>query len=161
MVDIAPEVKALLKKPLGTLEKDLGEIKRLSHGHRIISVGDVCTLGLLAIGVRPHLAVFDYRSMRSGLDQGMINALRASFKKMRTYPNPAGTVSDRLLADAAGLVREGGAVLIEGEEDLTALAFVLSAGENDLVVYGQPDEGVVVVRPDAKLKKRISNWLGR
>jgi hypothetical protein len=91
----------------------------------------------------------------------MINALRASFKKMRTYPNPAGTVSDRLLADAAGLVREGGAVLIEGEEDLTALAFVLSAGENDLVVYGQPDEGVVVVRPDAKLKKRISNWLGR
>ena len=159
MVRISEEIKDKLKKPLGKLQRDFKGIRRLSRTHRIIAVGDVCTLGLLAMGIKPHLAVFDYLFMRHRLDPGMIRILELHFKKPKKYKNAPGTLSERLSSDAVGLISEGGAVLIDGEEDLTALAFILGAGKTDIVIYGQPNEGMVLVRPDIKLKKKIEGWL--
>ena len=81
LMKIPDKIKAELKKPLGELEKDFRQIKKLSHSHRIIAVGDVCTLGLLAMGIKPHLAVFDYRFMRKKLDSGMVSILHLYFPK--------------------------------------------------------------------------------
>lgn len=156
---IPESVKAKLKKPLGSLEHDFRMIKRLSHGHRIISVGDICTLSLLALGVKPHLAVFDHRFMRQKLDSGMVSRLKLHFGRARRYRNPAGTLSEKIVKDAKRLLREGGAVLIDGEEDLTALAFIAAGGKKDIIIYGQPHRGLVIVRHDAKLKKKIEGWL--
>jgi hypothetical protein len=158
-MEIPNRIRLQLKKPLGRLQKDFGGIKELASGHRIISIGDVCTLGLLSIGVRPHLAVFDYRFMRNRLDSGMIRILQVHFRKPKRYRNPAGTLSWRLLRDAKALLREGGAILIEGEEDLTALAFIKNAGKKDVIIYGQPDAGIVIVKEDRKLKGKIERWL--
>jgi len=35
----------------------------------------------------------------------------------------------------------------------------MCAGEKDIIVYGQPGRGIVVVRPDLKLKKKVKGWL--
>jgi uncharacterized protein (UPF0218 family) len=126
---------------------------------RVISIGDVCTLGLLAMGIRPHLAVFDHRYMRNELDPGFVKILALNYPKARRMSNPAGTLSEDILRNAGKLMEEGGAVLIEGEEDLTALAFIKSAGKKDLIVYGQPNEGMVIVLSDEKVKKKIEKWL--
>lgn len=159
MVKIPERIRNKLKRPLGKLHKDFKGLIKLSRTRRIIAVGDVCTLSLLAMGIKPHLAVFDYRLMRRKLDSGMINILKLHFKKPRKYRNPAGTLSDRILADAGQLIEKGGAVFIEGEEDLTALAFIASASSIDVVVYGQPREGLVVVEPSKRIKKKIEGWL--
>jgi hypothetical protein len=45
--------------------------------------------------------------------------------------------------------------VVEGEEDLLTLVAVVEAPENSLVVYGQPREGLVVVKVDEKIKKRV------
>ncbi len=156
---IPPAVKEQLKKPLGRLQTDFRLIKKLSRSRRIIAVGDVCTLALLAMGIRPHLAVFDHLFMRHRLDPGMVKILAFHFPRQRRYRNPAGTLSERLLRDAPKLLAEGGAVLIDGEEDLTALAFIRSAGKDDVIVYGQPNSGMVVVLPDKRIKKKIDGWL--
>lgn len=156
---IPESVRARLKKPLGRLQKDFSGIRRLSQGHRIISIGDVCTLGLLAMGIRPHLAVFDHRFMRRPLDSGMVRVLGMHFRKPKRYRNPAGTLSGKIADDAGMLMSRGGAVLIDGEEDLTALAFIRKAGKKDVIIYGQPHEGLVIVRPDAKIKRKIERWL--
>jgi GTP-dependent dephospho-CoA kinase len=156
---ISASVKAKLKKPLGSLERDFRRIKTLSRSHRITSVGDICTLSLLALGVRPHLAVFDHQFMRKKLDSGMVSMLDTHFGRARRYRNPAGTLSERIVKDAKRLLAEGGAVLIDGEEDLTALAFIMAAGKKDIIIYGQPHRGMVIVKPDGKLKKKIEGWL--
>jgi hypothetical protein len=156
---IPEQVRNELKKPLGSLHTDFKEIKELSLTHRIISVGDVCTLGLLAMGIRPHLAVFDHLFMRRRLEPGMIRILESHFKNPKKYKNSPGTLSKSILSDAAKLLEEGGAVLIDGEEDLTALAFIMAAGTRDVIVYGQPDEGMVVVKPNKALKKKVKGWL--
>ena len=159
MVKIPDHIRSKLKRPLGKLYKDFRVLKRLSLSRRIIAVGDVCTLSLLAMGIRPHLAVFDHRLMRRRLDPGMINILRMHFKKPKRYRNPPGTLSDRIIADAGKLIKRGGGVFIDGEEDLTALAFIASASSRDVVVYGQPAEGLVVVEPDERIKKKVGGWL--
>lgn len=159
MVCIPPEIKHQLKKPLGKLQRDFRGLRALSRTHRIISIGDVCTLGLLAMGIKPHLAVFDHLFMRRKLDPGMKKVLELHFKKPRKYKNPAGTVSDRILTDAAHLISRGGAVLIDGEEDLTALAFLRNATNRDVIIYGQPNQGIVVVKPNKKIKRKVERWL--
>jgi uncharacterized protein (UPF0218 family) len=148
-----------LKKPLGKLSQTMERIKKLSHERRIIAVGDICTLALLAVGIRPHLAVFDYHYMRRRLDSMFVSALKNNFKDIRTYENQAGTISKRLLHDAKRLVVDGGAVFVDGEEDLTALAFILVARKKDIIVYGQPKKGMVIVEPNEKLKKKIEKIL--
>lgn len=158
-MQIPPSIREELKKPLGEIHRNFLVIKKLSLNHRIISVGDVCTLGLLAEGIRPHLAVFDHISMRNKLDEDKIKILDFHFPDQKKYKNPAGTISEKLLADAPKLIKVGGGILIEGEEDLTALAFVRSADSEDIIVYGQPNLGMVVVTPNKKIKKKIEKWL--
>jgi uncharacterized protein (UPF0218 family) len=159
MVAIPPEIRAQLKEPLGRLQTDYGGLKTISKSHRIIAVGDVCTLGLIHAGIKPHLAVFDHLFMRHDIDRGMMDDLARNFKDPVRYKNPPGTLSDDIIADAGMLISKGGAVLIDGEEDLTALAFIRSAGKGDIIIYGQPNEGFVVVRPNPGMKKRIEGWL--
>jgi len=158
MVEITPEVREQLKIPLGRFV-DIAALKSLKC--RIISIGDVCTLGLLESGIMPHLAVFDFRSMRRELEPEMVRALRAAFRNPVKYRNPPGTVSEEIIRDAPALIAKGGAILIDGEEDLTALAFILAASDDDAVIYGQPNEGLVLVRPDEKIKRKIRGWLSR
>lgn len=159
MVKIPEPVRKKLRIPLGMVYRTLEKIEQLSKGHRIISVGDVCTLALLEAGIVPHLAVFDFRYMRTRLKTQDIKTLKTRYPRPKTYTNPAGTVSESLLCDASSLLEKGGAVFIEGEEDLTALAFILAAGENDLIIYGQPDEGIVVVKIDERVKKKVRGFL--
>jgi hypothetical protein len=46
-------------------------------------------------------------------------------------------------------------VAVKGEEDLLALPVIALAPVSALVFYGQPGEGIVVVRADAESKSRI------
>ncbi len=46
-------------------------------------------------------------------------------------------------------------MVVDGEEDLLTLVAVLCAPENSLVVYGQPHEGIVVVKVTEKTKRKI------
>jgi len=159
MVTIPAGVKAALKEPLGKLQKGYEGLDKLARTHRIISIGDVCTLGLLGHGIRPHLAVFDHLFMRHELPEERKRVLNDAFRNPARYSNPPGTLSESIIADAPMLIEKGGAVLIDGEEDLTALAFIRSAGRNDIIIYGQPNEGLVVVVPDERLKRKIDKWL--
>lgn len=144
-----------LKKPLGKTHVSLQEIKRLSKTHKIIAVGDICVLALLGIGIRPHVALFDYKYMRKPLPDIMINVLEREFNDMAIVTNKAGTISNTLTKIAPILIKKGGAVRIKGEEDLTALPFIRDAPKNCIIVYGQPHEGIVVVHPDKKTKKFV------
>jgi uncharacterized protein (UPF0218 family) len=156
---ISERMKAWLRNPFGTLCSGPEELLRLAAGRRLVAVGDACTLALLRAGTRPHLAVFDFRSMRHEISPDDAARLRSEYPRPAAYENPPGTLSEKMISDAPMLLEKGGGVLIAGEEDLTALAFVLAAGRDDAIVYGQPGKGMVLVLPGAELKKRITAML--
>src|SRR3989344_7095385 len=150
---IPPKIKQALKKPLGRVHRSLEEIKQLSHGHKLVAVGDVCVLALLGLGIFPHVAVFDFRYMRRALDLEKRKILMRMYPKPWAFKNPRGTVSNALIKKVPEILKRGGAVKIDGEEDLTALAFMKYAPADTHVIYGQPHEGIVLVRKDKKLDK--------
>jgi uncharacterized protein (UPF0218 family) len=160
MIRISDKARQELKKPLGRLVTDSSELAQIVNDHKIVSVGDICTLTLLDLGIMPHLAVYDYRYMRRDLEQEKIAKLEGIYPSPKTFLNPAGELSEEILQEAANLLAEGGAILIKGEDDLTALAFISAASADYLILYGQPDEGIVVVRPDRETKEKIRKIIG-
>jgi len=159
MPEISEKSRLRLKKPLGKLFKRVRELKLSKAKHRIISIGDMITLEILDAGIRPHLAVFDFKCKRKKLSNKGISKLRKAFPRQKRYRNPAGTVCDQLISDASLLIKKGGAVRIIGEEDLTALAFIRKAGKRDIVLYGQPNKGIVLVKANKKILKKIDEFL--
>jgi len=159
MVVLDDEIKNQLKKPLGKVYEDANAIVKMIRGKRVISVGDVCTIALLDAGVIPHLAVFDYKFQRTKLKTQDLKTLKSQYPKPKIYNNPAGTISDKIIADAAKLLEAGGAILIDGEEDLTALAFIIVARIGDILIYGQPKVGIVLIRINEKIKERTRKFL--
>ncbi len=156
---IPQETRKKLKKPMGRVYTDLRKLKKRIRGKRVITVGDITTLSMLAVGIKPHLAVFDFRFMRTPLADILRAVLRMHYPKPKRVKNRTGHLSENLIKNAKGHIKRGGAVFVEGEEDLTALAFIFSAGRRDVVLYGQPKKGVVLVGYDEKLKNRIKTWL--
>jgi GTP-dependent dephospho-CoA kinase len=75
--------------------------------------------------------------------------------------NPQGTISEEALEAVQKALESDKHVhiIVDGEEDLLTLIAVLCAPEKSLVVYGQPHEGIVVVKVTAKKKAETMEFL--
>jgi uncharacterized protein (UPF0218 family) len=153
------ETRRIVRKPLGTL-LDIGGLRRLLEGFNgiIISVGDIVSQSLLDLGFIPGVCVVDGKTLRTCLHSV------GRFQEGRTVlrlVNPPGTISEESWSVfKEALDSQPSTILVEGEEDLLALVAVETAPVGSLVVYGQPGEGVVVIRVDASSKKNVSEILG-
>lgn len=147
-----------LKKPFGNVAKDARGIPK---NKTIICVGDIACDDALKAGLKPIVCVYDNKSNR-----GAIKPLAS----IRDYPatevgisNPAGELSAsafteiRKARDASRRTK----ILVEGEEDLITLAAIKEAAEGWIVVYGQPNEGLVVVEVDEKIKTKVEKILNQ
>lgn len=153
----------MLKQPFGTLiaDKDVTKqrvAKSLHGATKVISVGDATTERLLIFGIVPDVAVIDgreQRSKRSYPDNYQAKQLRCK--------NPSGTISEEavdVLHDALKSqppVR----VVVEGEEDMLALPLFVMAPEGASVLYGQPLEGMVIVKITASKRQEAKELIYR
>jgi GTP-dependent dephospho-CoA kinase len=163
-----------LKKPQGILIPD-AQVKKenlnkyLVNAKRIVSVGDRTTKRLLSFGIVPDISVIDGYERRR---KSNYNELRVELelKNLGKNPvlaickNPKGTISDESISIIKKSLRLAGPVIIkiEGEEDLLALPFFHLSELSSIVVYGQPLEGMVLVRVTRAIRakaKRIIRML--
>jgi len=149
-----------LKSPLGLLIKGsfnetMRKLKELIEKEKplmVISVGDVVSNNMLGHGVFPRVLIVDNKVMREPIPPVPVQADQTLRAK-----NPPGTLTN----EAWSVVQEAlkrekrTKVLVEGEEDLLTLAAVLCAPENSFVVYGQPHEGIVVVKVTKQEKEMV------
>jgi uncharacterized protein (UPF0218 family) len=72
--------------------------------------------------------------------------------------NPRGTISEEAFTIIQEALKETARVkiVVDGEEDLLTLVAVLAAPENSFVVYGQPHEGIVVVKASPEKKAEVA-----
>jgi hypothetical protein len=75
--------------------------------------------------------------------------------------NPKATITDEAITAVRNSFGNGNRIqiVVDGEEDLLALVAVLYAPENSLVVYGQPYEGIVVIKVTQAKRTEISEIL--
>jgi uncharacterized protein (UPF0218 family) len=119
---------------------------------RVISVGDIVSQHMLAFGLPLDVLIVDNRTMRKAINPIVVDADQTLFAK-----NPPGTITEEAwdaINDAIGY--EGKTkVMIDGEEDLLTVVAVLSAPKDALVVYGQPNVGVVAVKVTEERKENM------
>jgi len=140
-------LKTRLRAPMGPVYPSM---PALPAGRRIIAVGDIVLLGLLKKGITPFAAAFDLRTRRTPISKEDKDLILGNFSNPLKAKNPPGTLTEAAMEAAKETMEKGGAVLIDGEEDLTLLAFMRFAKKDDIFIYGIMDAGVCVIQKDAK-----------
>lgn len=161
LLELPTELRDELKEPFGSLYTDAAELLAAA-GTPLITVGDMVTYHVLEAGRTPDVALVDERTKRTAVDDD-VTAKIGGFDRRITVENPPGTVTRALLdALVAGIDAEETTLIdVDGEEDLAALPAVLAAPATGSVVYGQPDEGMVLVTPDEPTKTRVRSLVDR
>ncbi len=158
---IPEEVRQRVKRPLGELlrgtpsETRPALLKLVSQRSwvKVVAVGDGVTSELLAMGLRPDVAIVDGNIERRPVDMVVIQGAEELHCRNRpgTISREAYETVSRSLSMSAPVV-----VKVDGEEDLLGLVVMAEAPLGSLMLYGQPGEGVVAVHIDAE-----SRTLGR
>ena len=153
-----------MKAPLGTLiegssnrtfNRLIALIERMSPP-RVIAVGDAVSENMLRHGVPLQVMIIDNKTKRKPIKPLLIEADQTLYLR-----NPPGSLTEEAWTVIRKALGEKGRtkVLVDGEEDLLALVVVLCAPENSIVVYGQPNEGIVVIRVTEEIRERMQQIL--
>ncbi|MDD5022959.1 MAG: DUF359 domain-containing protein [Candidatus ainarchaeum sp.] len=153
MKKICEDLKEELRTPFGKSYLSVEKIIEDYPKHKIIAVGDQSVLSFLRAGVKPYVAVFDFKTLRKKIPKRDEEYLKKSFLDIKTIRNLPSTVSRRLVHIVPLFLRSGGALRVYGEEDLTALIFLYFAVEGMVVAYGQKDKGIIIADPIINRKR--------
>ena len=136
-----------LKEPLGKLYPDFEDaIDEIKSSEFLISVGDATFANLADCDLYPNIAIIDNLIQRKNHTHDVIRA-----NHILKVDNPAGTITDDLwetIGEALELSNKGECYVIEvaGEEDLAVLPCILMANPDTTILYGQPNEGLVLLK---------------
>jgi hypothetical protein len=152
------ELREELRKPLGNVYERFGDllsaIKQL-RPPKIISVGDVVTSNFLNSGILPDLSIVDGKVMRDPYTPQ--KRVRYPHKEVRIR-NPAGCIRGELReAIKEAIFGTRTKIYVIGEEDLSVLPCIEHAPTRAVIVYGQPNEGAVLVEVGDEVKGKIAN----
>ncbi len=149
-------MKDSLRQPFGVLipddqvTKEAVSSKLVGRNRIIVTVGDRTTERLKQLQIHCNLEVVDGREKRESRNGPLpyVGEKERQFK----VSNPAGSLTDETL-EAVGksleLIRlepkKTVRIEVEGEEDLLALPVLAFFPEQTIVLYGQPNQGLVIV----------------
>ncbi len=149
----------LLKEPFGTLIKDVNideEFlnREIGRAHKIITVGDTTTEKMVRLGYIPDISVVDGREKRIKKPK----IFEYPIDKILHFNNNPGELNEYVIAEIMKLTQSKLEskiqFIIEGEEDLVALPFLMYSPDNWVICYGQPNAGLVIVRVNEDSRNR-------
>jgi uncharacterized protein (UPF0218 family) len=160
LLELPDDLRHELKDPFGPIYVDPEALLAETDGP-IIAVGDIVTYHLLTADRTPDVALVDGKTKREAVEERVREGIEG-FDVRVEVENPAATLTEELLRELrVALETEGTTVITvtEGEEDLAALPAILAAPDGSAIVYGQPDEGMVLAIVDDELRARMRDLL--
>lgn len=150
-----------LKIPLGILlpesQADKTNIKKhLSENSYIITVGDRTTEKMIEFGLIPSLQIIDSQEKRIKREPPKLaNATEL------TVDNPAAEITPQSIdiIKKALTIPPPVRLTVNGEEDLLVIPVCIHAPENSIVLYGQPNEGLVIVKITPEIRNKTQTLL--
>jgi uncharacterized protein (UPF0218 family) len=161
-IELPESMRDELKKPLGQLitsqpTKTLIKLIEQDQPPLIIFVGDFCVQRALEQDLVPHLSIIDGKNLREPF-----NTITIENSKTIKSKNPAATITLETWNKISEIIKELLTIkekqpiilYIDGEEDLLVLPAIIELPNDSYVVYGQPHEGIVVIKvtPNVKFK---------
>jgi uncharacterized protein (UPF0218 family) len=157
------ELRDKLKNPLGMLCKGDGiecvtaMSKDLKAAKKVVAVGDMTAFYLFEGSFIPDLVIVDNKTKRMPTPDHVRLSLEHDSYKTIKVKNPAATLNQELI----DLIRKSVSkderikIVVDGEEDLATLPAILYSPLGSAVVYGQPNEGSVLVKVTPEKKEHI------
>ena len=156
------DIRAQLKTPLGDLIHDNDPnkesiVKNFFAESIVITVGDKTTENILQFGLNPQVQIidcFEKRGKRLVPINGEINT-KLSCK------NPPGEITEESIQiiKKAFFSEPPVRIIVDGEEDLLVIPVCILAPENSVVMYGQPNEGLVIVQITPEIRAKVQKIL--
>ena len=147
-----------LKIPLGLLIKnDDSEkariIKQIYAENVVITIGDATSELLIKMGLIPFLQIVDGKEKRHDRELPVNDSIVTSLYCV----NPPGGLTQQSIDTIKKSFNSKPPIriLVDGEEDLMVLPACLFSPENSVVMYGQPNEGLVIVRITNEIREKI------
>ena len=149
-----------LKIPLGILLKDTSKeniSKYIPKNSYVITVGDATTEKMLNFGLTPSLQIVDGYEKRGKRDPPYSTATKMY------CDNPAAQITPNSIDAIKQAISSNPPVqiLVNGEEDLLVIPACIFAPVNSVVLYGQPNEGLVLVQVTQEIRNKTKNLLDR
>ena len=174
---LTPEVESQLKEPFGELiegpEEDItvAALKAISSIEErtefsgpLIAVGDVTALAFQNTGRPADIAIVDGKTKREEWE-GSNDIDFSLYHNILDCNSPAGSLSRSLLKSCESSIKswmeneESSIIRVVGEEDLSPLLLHPIAPIGSVVLYGQPERGLVIRWCDEESKIRCRNLL--
>ena len=163
------ELRSSLKEPLGRLYKGTGlecvtaMKKELLCAKKVAAIGDMTAFYLLEASIVPDLLVVDNKTKRMPVSDHVREMLDHESYKTVMVKNPAATITKDLIDQIRESLHGTNhiKIVVEGEEDLATLPAILYAPLGSVVVYGQPNEGSVLVDVTPERKLHIEDFMKR
>jgi uncharacterized protein (UPF0218 family) len=167
--------KNALKKPLGELWQN-SRITRtnllnfLGDCKFIVTVGDDTTCALVRLKITPTISITDGKTKRSNIKltkDPKYDPLLVYLRDVRIpeykCKNPAGYITQEACRLVTSLIqmRKPSKIIVDGEEDLLAIPMFAHLPKNSVLVYGQPNEGMVLTRINSAIQNMAKDLLTR
>ena len=151
-----------LKTPLGDLikEEDVSKEKilsKISSESIVITVGDRTTEKMIHFGIIPQIQVIDGLEKRNQRNIPVDETIKTEL----TCKNPSGEITEesiQTIQNAFSCERPV-RIIVKGEEDLLVIPVCIFAPENSVVMYGQPNEGLVFVHVTPEMQAKVQKIL--
>jgi cytidyltransferase-like protein len=151
-----------MRRPLGEIFTDMQEVvETLDSDSMVIAVGDIVSESLLRIDKQAGVSVIDGKTRREFLNSDYSVSFGDTIKT--ETQNQQGTIMQDAVTTLQKsftkylATQEKQLIVVSGEEDLLAIPAILLAPLSAVVVYGQFDQGIVVVNVSEQNKKRVYN----
>ena len=156
------DLRDQLKNPLGNLIKDNdidkeNIIKEISAESVLITVGDRTTENMLQLGLKPQIQIIDGLEKRNKRLVPADDAISTNL----SCKNPPGEITEESIQviQKAFSSEPPVRITVDGEEDLLVLPVCIFAPENSVVMYGQPNEGLVIVHITPEIRAKVQKIL--
>jgi len=161
-LQLPDDLRDQLKNPLGNLIKDNdidkeNIIKEISPESVLITVGDRTTENILQLGLKPQIQIIDGLEKRNRRVVPTDDAVNTNL----SCRNPPGEITEEStqVVQKAFSSEPPVRITVDGEEDLLVLPVCIFAPENSVVMYGQPNEGLVIVHITPEIRAKVQKIL--
>ena len=146
MLVLPEKLREEVRKPFGKVYNGASVLAECEKAERpLVTVGDQCAFDLITAGIIPDMIILDFKIKRVEITAEMKKAIAQHAKNAFVVFSPPGRISSQLVEAVNMLLSEGsGAIIVIGEDDLSSL-LVMANAKLGTLVYGQPNEGAVVV----------------
>ena len=151
-----------LKIPLGDLIKEENVNKenilsKIGSKLIVITVGDRTTENMINLGIIPQIQIIDGLEKRNQRLVPTDDTINTSL----SCKNPPGEITEESIQviQKAFSSKPPVRITVDGEEELLVFPLCVFTPENSVVMYGQPNEGLVVVDITPEIQAKVQKIL--